>query len=937
MPAVSIVIPCYNLGAYLQDTVKSVLDQTYQDFEILIVDDGSNDSMTLDLLASYHPPRTRIIRTENRGLAEARNIGLRESSGCYLSFLDADDLLMPTFLERTVATLEVHPSVAFASCWLIAFGDAEFEWKPNRCDFPHLLAEDTVCTAALTRREALLAVGGYDSRMPIAGYEDWELAISLVESGSRGIIIPDFLFRYRIRAGSMTASCTAPHNHARLMAYLVDKHASTYQRHYTGVVKVIGERLAALERVIPNPPVRPAIPIEMRPGDEATWRDSLLMLENHRRNLEVVVQDETPAQEGAFDPETPAMVKIVEVRREPGDAQRLVGHHIDVPKPGSQVDAHRFEVIGWALGREQAVIAVELLYEEIVFQRVAPGVVRPDLASAFPHAEGAGHAGFVARFSLLTTALAFEIRLRAIFEDETSCDIGLVRGEHCRQDSLLAKFALVSVVISYEDAISAITLEGVLFQRYPKLEVILVRDVASGWQANMTVGHPGMHYLCVEHPYRHAWREAGMAQATGAYICLMDRGEQVVPNFIERAVQYLDRDPTVAFVVARLVTGQASEGVRRCDLLDLLSGNAMGAQILFRTSALKDACVLDNSISALAIAQWDLCITLVQQGLAGVILTIADARASAPSRLSEMELNSIHYVYDKHAESYNLHLIDVLLRQEEEVCNLLRQNYELERYANTSLQPQITSREEELRFLTDKQERRYRLSVSDEEYVREPLNAINWGDFNRLTPVSSLWGADRGMCIDRYYIEQFLESHASDIQGVVLEVHDSIYTWRYGGSRVRRADVIDINPLNPAATIVADLSHAPGIPSQTYDCIILTQTLCLIYDFQRALSECRRILKPGGVLLATEPCLNRIDIDAGYDGDYWRFTPAAVHRLFCEFFPETLVDTNPHGNLPASFAFLEGLAAHEIGATELDILDVRFPLTVTVRAIAPVQ
>src|SRR5262245_19030214 len=225
MPVVSVVIPCFNLGAYLPEAVNSVLRQTYQDFEILIIDDGSTDPATCQLLASYHPPKTRIIRTDNRGLAEARNLGIREGAGRYCSFLDADDLLAPTFLERTVRELEADPALAFASCWLAAFGDTEFEWTPAGCDFPHLLAEDTVCTAALTRRESLLAVGGYDPHMPVAGYEDWDLAIRLVERGFGGTIIPEFLFRYRIRAGSMSASCTAPPNHAQLMEYLIEKHA----------------------------------------------------------------------------------------------------------------------------------------------------------------------------------------------------------------------------------------------------------------------------------------------------------------------------------------------------------------------------------------------------------------------------------------------------------------------------------------------------------------------------------------------------------------------------------------------------------------------------------------------------------------------------------------------------------------------------------------
>ena len=288
-PIVSVVIPCFNLGAYLDEAVQSVLDQTFQDFEIVIVDDGSEDPATRHMLASYRRPKTRIVRTENRGLARARNTGLQESGGRYVSFLDADDALEPGFLDRGVRKLESDDSIAFVSSWLKAFGEGEFDWTPERCDFPHLLAEDTVCTAALTRRDLIVDIGGFDPDMPVSGYEDWELAISLVERGHPGTIVPEFLFRYRIRLGSMTETCTEPGNHARLMAYIVDKHSETYRQHYQGVVEVIEGRIADLEQLSPTVPLRPAVALD-------GWRDRILVLENHRRALQDSVVTAEPDQ-----------------------------------------------------------------------------------------------------------------------------------------------------------------------------------------------------------------------------------------------------------------------------------------------------------------------------------------------------------------------------------------------------------------------------------------------------------------------------------------------------------------------------------------------------------------------------------------------------------------------------------------------------------------
>jgi glycosyltransferase involved in cell wall biosynthesis/peptidoglycan/xylan/chitin deacetylase (PgdA/CDA1 family) len=245
-PTVSVIIPCYNLGAYLDQAVQSVLDQTFQDFEIIIIDDGSTDPVTRHLFTSYRRPKTRILRTANQGLAKARNLGIEEARGYYVSCLDADDLLEPDFLQRTVEVLGADQSLAFVSCWLKAFGDLNFKWSPNSCDFPWLLAEDTVCTAALTRRAALVEVGGFDAGMPLPGYEDWDLAISLVERGLRGTVIPEYLFRYRIRKGSMSSSCTEPGNHALLMRYLVEKHAESYSRFLPGVLEAIEQRTLEL-------------------------------------------------------------------------------------------------------------------------------------------------------------------------------------------------------------------------------------------------------------------------------------------------------------------------------------------------------------------------------------------------------------------------------------------------------------------------------------------------------------------------------------------------------------------------------------------------------------------------------------------------------------------------------------------------------------------
>jgi SAM-dependent methyltransferase len=212
---------------------------------------------------------------------------------------------------------------------------------------------------------------------------------------------------------------------------------------------------------------------------------------------------------------------------------------------------------------------------------------------------------------------------------------------------------------------------------------------------------------------------------------------------------------------------------------------------------------------------------------------------------------------------------------------------------------------------------------------------VRFGDLRRTEPLSRQFGFDRGLPVDRYYIERFLERHASDIQGRVLEVGDDGYARRYGGSQLERCDILHVDDTNPRATFVADLSHGDSIPSDTFDCVILTQTLQLIFDLRSAMSTLHRILKPGGVVLATVPGISQISDDAWGDSWYWGFTTLAAHRLFAVAFDPTLVDVGSSGNVLAASAFLHGLAAEELGRHELEHSDPAYQVIIGVRAARP--
>jgi SAM-dependent methyltransferase len=209
---------------------------------------------------------------------------------------------------------------------------------------------------------------------------------------------------------------------------------------------------------------------------------------------------------------------------------------------------------------------------------------------------------------------------------------------------------------------------------------------------------------------------------------------------------------------------------------------------------------------------------------------------------------------------------------------------------------------------------------------------VDLGALRHVQPIDRQFGFSRGWPVHRYYIEAFLKRHNKDIRGRVLEVKDPSYTRRFGGSEVTRADVIDIVETNPMATIIADLTDQTALPAAAFDCVILTQTLHLIYDIQAAIQSVHRALRPGGVLLLTVPGITKVDSGCP---QFWSFTTSSARRVVEEFFLPDLVEVQSHGNKLAAIGFLEGLAVSEFLPEELDAQDVEFPICITVRAVKP--
>ena len=207
------------------------------------------------------------------------------------------------------------------------------------------------------------------------------------------------------------------------------------------------------------------------------------------------------------------------------------------------------------------------------------------------------------------------------------------------------------------------------------------------------------------------------------------------------------------------------------------------------------------------------------------------------------------------------------------------------------------------------------------------------GDLRRTTPIDPNWGFERGTPIDRIYVEEFVGNHAADIRGRILEIAAPDYTTRFGHD-VERVDILMATEGNPQATIVGDLADASQIPSDTFDCAIVTQTLQFVYDVRAALATLHRVLAPGGVLLATMPGITKISPpeDEEY-GEWWHFTARSALRLAEEAFGAGNVEARAYGNVLSAAGFLYGLAASDLSPEELRARDRLYEVIVCIRGV----
>jgi peptidoglycan/xylan/chitin deacetylase (PgdA/CDA1 family) len=414
------------------------------------------------------------------------------------------------------------------------------------------------------------------------------------------------------------------------------------------------------------------------------------------------------------------------------------------------------------------------------------------------------------------------------------------------------------------------------------------------------------------------------------WLLLLPAGVRLESHAIECCIAELESSPTLA-AVAPAVREESPDGVRwqvrrfgDLGSVALFEEPAAAPPVVYiRRSAWDREGGLDEQCQALAI--FDLLLRLQSAGdLRGIPDVLAAREVSGPRGWTEIwprndrYLDALAYVIEKNRTTLEPVTRDLLLRREARLVAM--------RDAHRDL---VRRRDEDLERLEDA---RAEIAHARAYLRHHGEDQIDWGDFRRTDPVDRDWGYARGTPVDRYYIDAFLAAHSSDVRGAVLEVQENDLTLKFGASRVHSSSVVDLDESNPRATHLADLRCAPHIASESFDCIILTQTLHVIDDVDAVLAECRRLLRPDGVLLATMPSASRVCLEYGTDGDLWRATPAGGRALFEKTFGPGAVDVSTFGNVLTNVAFLEGLACTDLAPQEFDVVDPYYPALVGVRA-----
>jgi glycosyltransferase involved in cell wall biosynthesis len=240
MPKVSVIVPCYNMGKYIDETIDSVLKSTFPDFEIVVVNDGSTDEFTNKHLADYNRPKTKVIHTKNQGLVGARNTAIENSSGEYILPLDSDDMISENYIKEAVEYMDNNPNAGIVYCMAERFGDSQGIWEFPEYSVEGMVQQCLIFCSGFFRRKDCEKVGGYSANMNY-NYEDWDFWLKIIELERDVYRIPKIHFFNRVRKDSITSTRDWGGRMKTMNRQLYLNHLELFAKYHTDPVTLSSE------------------------------------------------------------------------------------------------------------------------------------------------------------------------------------------------------------------------------------------------------------------------------------------------------------------------------------------------------------------------------------------------------------------------------------------------------------------------------------------------------------------------------------------------------------------------------------------------------------------------------------------------------------------------------------------------------------------------